>query len=356
MQSPSDGLFSYSAILRDGEVINDFGPRLKMRYSVNVLAGLQRAPSAVLDSIGLDVDMEIDRFLDRHLSQLEGVGNRGLLLLVLASAGRQHERLRRELLAASAATDYLRRANLQELCWLLMGLARQADLIGDPESAKAADSVFSVIRDSFMNPTTLLPYHSLSRVRRRFVSFGGITYFLVALFEYSRAARNHHAETLFRRLLELMLSFQGPDGSWAWFYDADRAKIVDRYEVYTVHQAAMAPLFLLPAVDLDIPGAEAAVERGYRWVFGQNELNAVMLRTDPFFTFRSIRRRGPLTRLRRFARGALPLSAGRMDRRASARLLAVNPECRSYEIGWLVYAWADRTDFTEFRSLELARG
>ncbi len=353
MHSPRTGLFSYSTRLDDDTAVNEFDSPVCLRYTVNVLAGLQRVPRAILGP--LNVEAEIDRFLDQHLDALDNIGDRGLLLFVLANSAREHESLRRSLLTATATRETLCRANLQELCWLLIGLVRQAELQSDDEAANAATAVFTLLEHAYMNRDTLLPYHSLNRLRRRFVSFGGITYFLMALSEYARAKADPRAETLFQDATRAVLGFQGACGDWAWFYDADRAQIVDRYPIYTVHQAAMAPLFLLPAVDANIVGASDAIKRGYQWIFGGNELGMTMMRTHPFFTFRSLRRRGPLTRARRYARGLASLPPAVASRRPPRWLLEVNTECRSYEIGWLIYSWADRSDFSEFRKLAVAQ-
>lgn len=351
MQSHATGLFSYSTHMDHDIPINTFDSPVCPRYTINVLAGLQRVPRDILDP--LSVDTEIDRFLDKHLDALNNIGDRGLLLFLLANAAREHDGLRYSLLTAAADPDVLRRTNLQELCWLLIGLVRQADLQSDAEAEKAATAVFTLIEREYMNRDTLLPYHSLNRLRRRFVSFGGITYFLMALSEYARGVGDAYAETLFHEATRVILDLQGERGEWAWFYDTDTAQIVDWYALYTVHQAAMAPLFLLPAVDANIAGATEAVERGYQWLFGSNELGVTMIQTDPFFTFRSIRRRGPVTRVRRYGRGLASFIPAVAGRRAAPQLLRVNPECRSYELGWLVYAWADRSDFSEFRNLAM---
>lgn len=349
MYSQDEALFSYSACLSYETVVNDFDSPTCLRYTVNVLAGLQRVPAEA--GTFLKLETATAQFIEKHLDAMTSVGDRGLLLFVLANGAGESPTLRRSLLKIASTKETLRRATLQELCWLLLGLSRQAEMRSDDEAAQAARHVFTLVEREYMNHDTLFPYHSSNRLRRRFVSFGSVTYFLMALHEYARVMGDAYADTLFREGVQVIIGFQGTAGEWAWFYDADRARIVDWYEIYTVHQAAMAPLFLLPAVDAGVEGAVEAVERGYRWIFGENELGVSMLQTDPFFTFRSLRRRGPLTRARRYVRGAasrLPAIAGR---RAPAWALELNPECRSYELGWLIYAWADRRDFSDFRTL-----
>ena len=41
------------------------------------------------------------------------------------------------------------------------------------------------------------------------------------------------------------------------------------YPVYSVHQLAMAMLFVLPAID-SVEGVDEAIRRSWRWVMGGN--------------------------------------------------------------------------------------
>ena len=68
-------------------------------------------------------------------------------------------------------------------------------------------------------------------------------------------------------------SMQLPDGGWPWLFDAERGTVVERYEVYSVHQDAMAPmgLFELSEATGDPRYRDAAV-RGLAWIHGDNEL------------------------------------------------------------------------------------
>ncbi len=115
------------------------------------------------------------------------------------------------------------------------------------------------------------------------------------------------------RLLELQL----PDGGWPWLFDAERGTVVERYEVYSVHQDAMAPmaLFELSEATGDPRYRDAAV-RGLRWIHGDNELGRNMVDRENRLVLRSIRRRrGPDRRgCRQDGRLARRPAAARLDR------------------------------------------
>ena len=53
--------------------------------------------------------------------------------------------------------------------------------------------------------------------------------------------------------------------------------VVDFYEVYSVHQYGMAPAFLRFAERLGVPEARDALTKGFRWVFGENQMHRSML-------------------------------------------------------------------------------
>ena len=69
-----------------------------------------------------------------------------------------------------------------------------------------------------------------------------------------------------RKLIER----QGPNGEWPWFFDAASGRVLDFYEVYSVHQYGMAPAFLGHAEQHGVFEARSAIVRGFNWVLGQN--------------------------------------------------------------------------------------
>jgi hypothetical protein len=353
MYDPNRCLFSHKTDVDGATYTSDFSYPHSLRYTINVLAGLQRAQEH--RHVRWDVCGELDRFLNLHGQHITNAGDKGLLLYV-AAHGRSQRQFRiftevRDLVDQPAR---LRTLNLQEVSWMLSGLTEYAAVSQKPEAVTAAEDLFQFIDRYFLNKDTMLPFHDLSLWRRPFTTFGGIVYFLKALAEYAAAFNNKYAEVIFKEGVSKMLEFQGPRGEWPWFYNVFDSKVVDWYPIYSVHQDSMAALFLLPALDLSIGGAAQAIEKSYRWLFGNNQLGLPMMVTSPdFFIYRCIHRRGALERPKRFGRSALlsaiPKSAGF----AANRQLEVIKHGRSYHPGWILFAWSPRKDFTEFTDLRM---
>jgi hypothetical protein len=77
-------------------------------------------------------------------------------------------------------------------------------------------------------------------------------------------------------------------------------------------------------------------------VAGENELGVEFGQREPFIVFRSLERAEPLPKLARVARAGANSALGRATPETPARRTRINREWRSYEGGWLLYAWADR--------------
>ena len=202
----------------------------------------------------------------------------------------------------------------------------------------AADDV-RIDHVNLVVPSSGLPRHSTRRYRRNLVSFGGLVYFLRAMHEYEQATGDAEARSLFERGVAYALTVQGPRGEWPWLMNGASGAIVDPYPVFSVHQDSMAMLFLHPALDRGLPGAGEAVSRSVPWCFGENELGIGFYVREPFFAYRSIERDERAPRLRRYLRsvspGRSPFGAGHVR---------LNPECRSYHLGWILYAWSGRRE------------
>ena len=346
------GLFSYSTRIENRTYSNDFSHPSAIRYTINCLAGIQRAVKFYprLWDLG-DI---LERFLAHQLDNIKNEGDNGLLLAVLAEA--EHDNVKVQLKKVQKIIEnkkVLLGCSLQDLCWILTGLTSYAKKSGSEVGRELSERVFKVLHQHYFNRDTLFPFHSLEAYRRRFVSFGGIVYFLKSLYDYSHTFSDKYAETIFRELTIRIISLQGPMGEWPWFFDAKRGEVVDYYQIYSVHQDSMAMLFLFPALDLGVPGASEAIERSYRWLFGVNELNEPMIVSQPFFIFRSIKRKEGWEREKRYARAVLRSITRKKVRQINPYLLEINKECRSYHIGWILYAWSGRGDFQEFTELQL---
>lgn len=334
-------LFSYSTSMDGrGAVVNDFRPRASLRYTINTYLGLTEAErhGGPIDWLG-DIGDRVGEFLALHEQDLTSPADHGLLLVLLAAIDPAHAAVARSLrrLERILASDQaVRQLNMQDLGWMLWGTSSWA---GDARGAALAERVFGRIRAHYVHPASGLPRHSLARYRPHTVSFGSVVYFLRSVQEYAEAVGSTEARELFAAGVERVLAFQCCDGAWPWMIDVRSGWPFDLYPIFTVHQDSMAMLFLLPAERYGISGASAAIERSLRWNFGYNELGARMVMTEPYpWIYRSIERSERCPRTRRFLRGLGPADRGYPRRSPDIR---INRECRSYHLGWVLYAWSD---------------
>jgi len=337
-------LFPFTTSLVGDSYASTFRGPGTIRYSINCLVGLKQAEerggSGLLTS---DVDRLIQAFTRRHYPSVTNLADLGLLLVLGEALEPSVVDATLESAEAAVRAGRLTRFTIQELSWLLWGIVSLVR-IDVARALPLAKSIFKVLREDFLDHDSLLPRHSPRLYRRNLVSFGGIVYFFKALHEYARCFDDEYARTLFRFGVERLLDLQGPHGEWPWLINVRSGRAVEPYPLFSVHQDSMAMLFLLPALDADYPGAREAIERSYAWVMGNNELNQAMIVSRPFFRYRSIERLGPVQKPRRYVR-SLVATVARNDHlaRRGARV-RVNEECRSYEMGWIVYSWAGRSE------------
>jgi hypothetical protein len=330
MLLPSD-LFCY-------EVVED-EPGLRgesVRYTLIVLLGLLRAQQA-----GVPVPIEPERLrdaVDRALSRPEITpGDFGLRLWVESRAGTgATERLADSLDESLRAGGGLAAREGLELAFIVIGLALTAHK-GEDGRSRLTPALDQLLANQ--TPNGLFRHFGGPGLRRRFPNFATEIYSVLALALVARQGFDDRALPAARRAADRLLELQLPDGGWPWLYDADRGEMVERYEVYSVHQHGMAPMALLELAE--VSGNEryaSAAQRGVPWMFGANELGQEMAPLDRGMTYRSIRRRPPLDRVWLYTNTALS-RLGR-PQQGRGRLLEINRSCRPYELGWLVEAWA----------------
>ena len=310
----------------------DLAPRGRsLRYTLICLLGLQRARSA-----GLNVPAEPHELLRQAINEISApevtVGDLGLLLWADARAGgRWHDKvaftLHGRLGAGFPDLEGL------ELSWLVIGAAESgADLLLDDALARQLGRV---------EPRTGLFRHRDSGRRARFPNFATQIYGVLALAVAARHGRAG-ARVPARRAADRLLELQRPDGGWPWIFDARSGRVVEPYELYSVHQDAMAPIALqeLSEVTGDDRYRDAALA-GVEWVFGHNELERSMLDREAGILYRSIRRRRGLDRVALYANTALA-AIGRHGIAQRGGGLEVNPTDRPYHLGWVLEAWTGR--------------
>ena len=187
-----------------------------------------------------------------------------------------------------------------------------------------------------------------SGLRRHFGTFATQVYAALSLYQYGEFAEDTVAIEAANACVVKLLALQGQMGEWPWFYWPGRDRVLDRYEVYSVHQHGMGPALLHHAVGHGVPGARAAIVKGFSWIFGANEMAVSMLVPAESLIYRSQARRGVGgrrdMRLLRAVAGAATGGGGGPAGKSNLRL---TEEMRSYEFGWLLWSFGGRVDYLE---------
>jgi len=212
-----------------------------------------------------------------------------------------------------------------------------------------AHSLFAFLADRFSCPSGLF-YDAPAGSRRNFSSFATHTYLTLACFTYGEWSGDERALNLAKKCTAKLIELQGPQGEWPWFFYTPSGRVVDFYEVYSVHQGGMAPAFLAHAERHGVPGAREALVKGFKWILGHNQLNRSMLWKKEGLICRSQIRKGELdNKYKRAARAIGNAITGRSARLIDPSDLEVRLECRSYELGWILYSFGQRSDLSELQ-------
>jgi len=349
MYDPKEALFSYISRMEQGRLIHDCRHPLALRYTINSLAGLQEYVK--YNQLDWDMAGHIHTFVERYMDKVDHPGDQGLLLFVLSRQG--HE-------SAGYLFDKIKKRwagkrkplgrNLQDLSWLLWGVTQYLYREHCRDAEGVARNVFKLIKENYISKDSLLPSYGMLPGQRHFVTFGGLCYFLRAVFEYGRIVDDHGSQDLFNDMCQRILRLQGPLGQWPWIINTRRVAVADLYPVFSVHQDSMAMLFLLPASIFGIEGANQAIEKSLAWLSeGGNELHISMIRKEPFFIYRAMHRRERFPQVRRYIR-SLGRDAKDAKNENIVKTLKINPECRSYHLGWILFVWSPHSVKTRSES------
>ena len=170
----------------------------------------------------------------------------------------------------------------------------------------------------------------------------------MSLYQYGEAFGADWSINLANQASQRIITLQGHRGEWGWFYYVPRAQIADFYEVYSVHQHGMAPAFLHHASAHGVSAAREALIKGFLWLFRNNEMRVSMLRPNERMFYRSQVREGELDSVRqRAGRSIINAVLAKSDTATAHRGLVLRLECRSYELGWILWSFGGRSDYRE---------
>lgn len=335
-------LFCYRLVRTDlGMIPEGFSPH----YTIMTLLGLHELERAGVRS-SFDVQTLFESFI-RDTSWIHGAGDLGLLIWLSAAFNPDHTpNLFRRFKLESALERYqdAREGRTMELAWFLSGLSHAVLAVPEilPDFTDLAVETYHRLEenqgeDGFFGH--LSKRKSVAGfLRGRIGSFADQIYPIYAMAKFATAF--HIDEPLCSALecASAVCDAQGELGQWWWLYDSTSARVIRRYPVYSVHQEGMAPMALFALGEASNRDFSTPIYKGLRWIAGYNELGQDLRDTCGSLVWRCIRPSHPLGMnlqdLYHFLRGS---QDGHRDGN-----LEVLHECRPYELGWLLYAFARR--------------
>jgi hypothetical protein len=344
---PQVGRYSHIYRLDAPQPTNQSVPHSDAFYTLNVLLGVSRLPHGIRASLP-DLESTYAGCCGEVRNPLFRAYACGMALwagaaLDIAPPGAMIDRV----LALTSDRRALATMTAQDIGMLVSGSTALMTAEGGAWG-EIAERLIGHLRERYYDPATRMFYNQPTGVRRRFSSFASQVYSMLALYHYGAARDADWAIGIANAAAARMIKLQAPNGEWPWFYYVPGGRVVDFYEVYSVHQHGMAPAFLHHAVEHGVAGARAAMGKGFLWLFGDNEMGVSMLRPAEGMFYRSQVRAGELDANRaRACRSVGNAILRRSDTVDRHKKLVLRQECRSYELGWILWSFGGRTDYPE---------
>lgn len=337
MYDAGTGLFCHRLIQTPSGNIRE---GISQRYTVMTLLGLLRAESAGFRS-PVDIEATIDA-LYRDTEWVNNVGDLGLLLWLSAVTSRKLDSFYATFDLENALRKYAdaRKRMTMELAWFLTGLtyASRADENPRPDIERLARETYAVLQSNQGKHGLcghMGKWNSLAGAARGHVgSFADQVYPIFAMAHFGQFFGVKEASQNALRCAREICRLQGPLGQWWWHYDSVSGRVAGRYPVYSVHQHGMAPMALFAAQEICHADFREPIYKGLGWIRRANELQADLEDESSSLVWRCICPPKSASHLRRVSALIAP-----ENKPAALHILR---ECRPYELGWLLYAFAGR--------------
>ena len=337
-------LFCYSLKKTEGGMVAE---GLSPRYTMMTLMGLHR-----LEEAGGVSPVEIKPALQSLLANLhwlQDVGDLGVLLWTCALLA--PERLtelegRIELDTALIRYPSAKRGVTMEIAWFLTGLSNWA-LACPEKQSRLRDLAFQTFAMLKKNRGEQGFFGHLTRggsvtgmTRGRIGSFADQVYPIYALTRFSQAYQEENALQAALQCGRGLCEAQGPSGQWWWHYDSLTGRVQEGYPVFSVHQHAMGPMTLFALGEATDGDFTPWIYRGLKWINAENELGFDMEDDAAQVIWRCQYRH--TSQIKTYLKAAFNLG-GSATPYETKKDLKVLFECRPYELGWLLYAFAARS-------------
>ena len=323
---------------------NELVPRSDVFYTLSVLVGLSR--------VGQIPDwIDVKEIFQRNAELLTTLPVRryayGTALWAAAELGLELPAdVSRHIEGVLSTPDEWKHFHAQDLGMILIGVVSQARH-DQGKWEQIAGRLFKFLKQGYCAQSGLF-FDTCDGPRRRFSSFATQTYMTLACYCYGDFAGDERAISIANASTRKLIEAQGPNGEWPWFFDSMTGRVLDYYEVYSVHQYGMAPAFLEWAEHYGEPQARDAIIKGFQWVLGSNQMSVPMFVPELHLSIRSQVRMGEIHSKGWRVFRAIRNSVLRLDSQLVAPSnLELRHECRSYELGWILWSFGQREDLPQ---------
>lgn len=315
---------------------------LSHRYTVIALLGLHRY-QAQGGRVRFDIKAIFSSLLHDR-SWVNNLGDLGLLLWLSALAVPERlEEVYSKLVVHGAPSLFgeYRERRTMDLAWFLSGLAHAGVVYGQKLAgvSELAANISELLRQNQGSRGFFGHLHRSKKlagiVRGSIGSFADQVYPIYALTKFAEAFQVRAALSQAQRCADAICRVQGALGEWWWHYHSQRGRVIERYPVYSVHQHGMAPMALFALSKASGLDFSEPIHKGLQWIAGANDLGVDFRVENAGIVWRSAYHGNMI---RKNLRNALSFLGFAGDEPADD--LEIKFECRPYELGWLLYAFA----------------
>ncbi len=244
--------------------------------------------------------------------------------------------------------DQIHAVETMEVAWLLIALLFEAKRRGDKDVVSEVDSIANFLKKRFLTKTgfflhTPQPSGNYS-LRYNIANFADQIYSIYAFAMYALIMNDVKFLEIANQCAKTICAVQGELGQWWWHYNALTGEVIQKYPVFSVHQDSMAPFALMALTEVSKHDYMPNVIKGLQWVFGKNELNAVMINRQRCFVRRGIERKWPLSKIQNVVTIATNsgLMCGIDKKYDQPEYLKIMDWEYSYHLGWILYAYNEK--------------
>ena len=305
-----------------------------LRYSIMVLIGLNRALKN-----GYKIEIQSNAILNKLLSKIDdfSIGDLGLLLWYYNLIGNPESSVLYQTIERKLyKTNWDSIINM-EIAWLITGLSYHQAYHN--EGINLTDELTEYLMTN-RSSTSGLFYHMGKGFRRDYPNFASQIYSIHALSLRCRLLSDKNAGDRAIEATKALTPLQQSNGGWPWLFRASTGSVIEPYELYSVHQDAMAPMALFELKESTGFNSLDMIRQGIKWMYRDNELNQKMY-TDNFI-FRSIRRTKPYDRISIYKNIIYDRLRIHNSNNYRNGFLEINPTSRPYHLGWILEAWCGR--------------